>query len=55
MTDDGRLVVTVEKDNQQQTGETLNRFEQLDHVLSASVVYQYFDDENDVSERGVPT
>lgn len=44
-TDDGRLVVTVEKDRQQDTGDTLNRFQTMDHVVCASVVYQYFDDE----------
>ncbi len=43
VTESGRLVVTVEKENQQQTGEVLNRFQTLDHVISASMVYQYFD------------
>ena len=43
-TTDGRLVVTVEKDSQQDTGDTLNRFQTMDHVVCASVVYQYFDD-----------
>ncbi len=42
-TENGRLVVTVEKDDQQQTGELLNRIQTLDHVISVSVVYQYFD------------
>lgn len=43
VTENGRLVVTVEKDDQQQTGELLNRIQTLDHVISASMVYQYFD------------
>ena len=43
VTENGRLVVTVEKDDQQQTGEMLNRFQTLDHVISVSMVYQYFD------------
>jgi periplasmic nitrate reductase NapD len=44
-TDDGRLVVTVEKDQQADTGDTLNRFQTMEHVVCASVVYQYFDDD----------
>jgi periplasmic nitrate reductase NapD len=43
VTENGRLVVTIEKEDQQQTGEVLNRFQTLDHVISASMVYQYFD------------
>ncbi len=46
--DDGHLVVTVEKEDQQQTGETLNRIQAMDHVITASMVYQYFDQ---VSEK----
>jgi periplasmic nitrate reductase NapD len=42
-TENGRLVVTVEKEDQQQTGDMLNRIQALDHVISASMVYQYFD------------
>lgn len=44
VTDDGRLIVTVEKESQEQTGETIHKLEKLDHVLSTSMVYQYFDD-----------
>ena len=47
VTGNGRLVVTVEKDDQQQTGDVLNKVQTLDHVISASMVYQYFDQEND--------
>ena len=43
VTDNGRLVVTVEKDDQQQTGDLLHKIQALDHVISASMVYQYFD------------
>lgn len=43
VTDNGRLVMTVEKEDQQQTGALLNRIQTLDHVISASMVYQYFD------------
>lgn len=42
-TEDGRLVVTVEKEDQQQTGDFLHKIQALDHVISASMVYQYFD------------
>ena len=45
VTDDGKMIVTVEKISQEQTGETLNRFQLIDHVLCTSLVYQYFDDE----------
>ena len=51
VTDDGRLVVTVEKNSQEETGDTLNRLQNLDHIISASVVYQYFD--NEVVEQEV--
>jgi periplasmic nitrate reductase NapD len=47
VTENGRLVVTVEKEDQQQTGELLNRIQTLDHVISASMVYQYFDHESE--------
>ncbi|NOG61570.1 MAG: chaperone NapD [Proteobacteria bacterium] len=46
-TEDGRLVVTVEKDDQQQTGDMLHKIQALDHVISASMVYQYFDQETE--------
>jgi len=45
VSDNGRLVVTVEKNTREETGETLNYLQKLDHVISASLVYQYFDDE----------
>ena len=43
VTEEGRLVVTVEKEDQQQTGDMLNKIQSLDHVVSTSMVYQYFD------------
>ena len=43
VTENGRLIATVEKDDQQQTGDMLNRLQTLDHVISVSMVYQYFD------------
>jgi periplasmic nitrate reductase NapD len=47
VTENGRLVVTVEKEDQQQTGDMLNRIQALDHVISASMVYQYYDQVSD--------
>lgn len=49
ISDDGRLVVTVEKETQEETGNTLKKFQDIDHVISTSLVYQYFDD--DVTEE----
>lgn len=51
VTEDGRLIVIVEKETQEETGDTLNRFQNIDHVISTSLVYQYFDDE--VTEKGL--
>lgn len=45
VTETGRLVVTIEKDDQQQTGDMLNQIQSMDHVISTSMVYQYFDQE----------
>lgn len=42
---DGRMVVTIETPSQEQTGAVLTRFQQLDHILSTALVYQYFDDD----------
>ncbi len=44
-TGEGRMVVTVEKEDQQQTGDMLEKIQTLDHVICASMVYQYFDQE----------
>ena len=47
ITDEGKMIVTVEKDTREQTGETLNRFQVMDHVLCTTLVYQYFDDDTE--------
>ncbi len=44
VTEDGRMIVTIEKDTQEQTGEALNALVGMDKILSASPVYQYFDE-----------
>mgnify|MGYP002621544578 CR=1 FL=1 len=47
VTEDGRLIVTIEKEDQQQTGDLLNKMQTLKHVISASMIYQYYEKEND--------
>lgn len=51
VTKDGRIVMTLEKDNRKQTGDALNRFQHIDHVLSTSLVYQYFDDNHQEAQQ----
>ncbi|MCF7980590.1 MAG: chaperone NapD [Pseudomonadales bacterium] len=51
VTDDGRIVLTLEKETRQQTGDTLNQIEQINHVLSTSLVYQYFDDNHQEAQQ----
>ena len=43
-TGDGRLIVTVEGDSRRYVADTISSFQQVDGVLSASMVYQYSDD-----------
>lgn len=51
VSDDGRIIVTVEKETQRQTGDTLTQFQHIDHVLSTSLVYQYFDDDHQEAQQ----
>ncbi len=44
VTDDGRLIVTVEEDEQSLTADTVVEFQNLEGVFSAAMVYQYCDD-----------
>jgi len=44
-TDDGRLVVTVEDKLRKTIGERIMGFYEIDGVLSASMIYQFSDDE----------
>jgi nitrate reductase NapD len=44
-TENGRLVVTIEQDNDRMIAETVVNFHNFDGVLSAAMVYQYSDDE----------
>jgi nitrate reductase NapD len=43
LTDDDRLVVTIESDTRGEVADTLSDFHKVEHVLSASMVYQYSD------------
>lgn len=44
-TDDGRIIVTVEDEYRKTVGERIMGFYDLDGVLSASMIYQFSDDE----------
>jgi len=49
LTDDGRMVVTVESETRRIIGDTISGFHKVEHVLSASMVYQYSDTEQEMS------
>ncbi len=51
VTEDGRIVLTLEKETRRETGDTLNDFQHIDHVLSTSLVYQYFDDNHQEAQQ----
>lgn len=51
VTEDGRIVLTLEKETRRQTGEALNDFQTIDHVISTSLVYQYFDDDHQEAQQ----
>ncbi len=42
MTEDSRLVVIVEKETQQSTSDTVSGIQEMDHVILAFMLYQYF-------------
>jgi len=46
---DGRLIVTLDQPDDAKAAETLSRLHELDGVLSASLVYNYF--EQDPAEK----
>ena len=43
LTDDDRMVVTVESETRRIVGDTITDFQKVENVLSASMVYQYSD------------
>lgn len=50
-TDEGRLVVTVESGDPGVTADTLHRINNLDGVLSAAMVYQYSDSDEQTAQE----
>ena len=44
VTDDGKLVVTVESDNRRFVADTITGFTNVNGVLSASMIYQHSED-----------
>lgn len=48
VTDDGRLIVTIEDDSRKVVGERIMGFYSIDGVLSASMIYQYSDNDLDI-------
>lgn len=45
VTDDGRLVITVEDESRKKVADRIMSFHRLDGVLSASMIYQFSDDD----------
>ena len=41
--DDGRIIVTVEKESEHDLIETINTLQEIDGVISISMVYHHFD------------
>ena len=43
LTDDSRLVITIEGDTRGLIADTMSGFNKVEHVLSTSMIYQYSD------------
>ena len=48
--DDGRLVVTVDLPDDKTSADTLFKIKDIEGVADAALVYNYFDDTNEISE-----
>lgn len=46
-TDDGKLVVTVDRRDDRQATDTFARFQDIEGVLSTSLIYNYFEQDSD--------
>ena len=46
--DDGRIVVTIEEDNEMRMGETLNEVQTLKDAVSATLIYHHCEDDNEL-------
>lgn len=51
VTDDGRLVVTVDNPSDQEAAKVFDSFKTIAGVLSTSLVYTHFEEENVVGEH----
>ena len=51
VSDDGKLVVTVDRPADGETGAVIQSLNDLDGVLSASLIYAHFDDISDAEEH----
>ncbi len=51
LTDDNRMVVTVESETRRVIGDTISGFNKVENVLSASMVYQYSDTDTDTEQE----
>jgi nitrate reductase NapD len=47
---DGRMVVIIDEAGNQPSGESLMKIQNIDGVLSANLVYQHIEEEDDLSE-----
>lgn len=45
--DDGRMVVTIEEDDEMRMGETLNAVQTMKDAVSATLIYHHNEDENE--------
>ncbi|MCB2102416.1 MAG: chaperone NapD [Rhodobacterales bacterium] len=52
VTEDSRLVVTVDQPDNRKASDTLTRLQGLSGVLNASLIYNYFEPDTDAKEEG---
>lgn len=55
VTDDGRLVITVEDESRKKVADRIMNFHRLDGVISASMIYQFSDDDNNELNESNPS
>ncbi len=51
VSDEGKLVVTVEDESRRQVADRIMKFHELEGVLSASMIYQFSDDEESIEKE----
>ena len=51
LTDDNRLVVTVESETRRIVSDTITDLQKVEHVLSACMVYQYSDTDTNIEQE----